>query len=240
MAETQRENLRESTLERLDAAARKGKHGGRPPVINIPRTAPIKLWERALARSPNTSLCSSSEPALAAGCGTGAGGLSVERSARAALSVAHTRRPAGGAMAKALCTCGAAVTTAMGRARFRLRASRMRRAANADHVSRRDEGPGPKPEPDHNAGRADANAAVDKLREARKQRNTAASEAQGKVKAALAHAPAGAPSAGTPAQRLHGRLPGRQHRTHARHGRHSHGRRGPAQLHPWPQPHGVL
>ena len=74
MAETERENLRESTLERLDAAARKGKHGGRPPVINIPRTAPIKLWERALARSPNTSLCSSSEPALAAGCGTGAGG----------------------------------------------------------------------------------------------------------------------------------------------------------------------
>ncbi|MFF3166624.1 putative T7SS-secreted protein [Streptomyces sp. NPDC003273] len=55
------------------------------------------------------------------------------------------------------------------------------------------EEPGPKPEPDHNAGKADANAAVDKLREARKQRNTAASEAQGKVKAALAHAPAEPP-----------------------------------------------
>ncbi|MEU9925210.1 putative T7SS-secreted protein [Streptomyces griseoluteus] len=58
---------------------------------------------------------------------------------------------------------------------------------------RADEDPGPKPEPDHNAGKADAKTAVDKLREARKQRNTAASEAQGKVKAALAHAPAEPP-----------------------------------------------
>ncbi|MFE4425221.1 recombinase family protein [Streptomyces sp. NPDC056817] len=33
MAETERENIRESTLEGLDAVARKGKHGGRPPVI---------------------------------------------------------------------------------------------------------------------------------------------------------------------------------------------------------------
>lgn len=33
MAETERENVREATLEGLDAAARKGKHGGRPPVI---------------------------------------------------------------------------------------------------------------------------------------------------------------------------------------------------------------
>ncbi|WP_444544847.1 recombinase family protein [Streptomyces alanosinicus] len=33
MAETERENIRESTLEGLDAAARKDKHGGRPPVI---------------------------------------------------------------------------------------------------------------------------------------------------------------------------------------------------------------
>ncbi|MET8162516.1 recombinase family protein [Sphaerisporangium sp. NPDC005289] len=33
MAETERESIRESTLEGLDAAARKGKHGGRPPVI---------------------------------------------------------------------------------------------------------------------------------------------------------------------------------------------------------------
>ncbi|WP_318783847.1 recombinase family protein [Streptomyces spectabilis] len=30
-AETERENIRESTLEGLDAAARKGKHDGRAP-----------------------------------------------------------------------------------------------------------------------------------------------------------------------------------------------------------------
>ncbi|MEU1032813.1 recombinase family protein [Streptomyces mirabilis] len=34
MAETEQENIRESTLEGLDTVARKGKHGGRPPVIN--------------------------------------------------------------------------------------------------------------------------------------------------------------------------------------------------------------
>jgi DNA invertase Pin-like site-specific DNA recombinase len=33
MAQTERGNIRESTLEGLDTAARKGKHGGRPPVI---------------------------------------------------------------------------------------------------------------------------------------------------------------------------------------------------------------
>ncbi|MGV2919358.1 recombinase family protein [Streptomyces alfalfae] len=33
MADTERENIRESTLAGLDTAARKGKHGGRPPVI---------------------------------------------------------------------------------------------------------------------------------------------------------------------------------------------------------------
>ncbi|WP_432584689.1 recombinase family protein [Streptomyces sp. HD1123-B1] len=33
MAETERENIREPTLEGLDAAAHKGIHGGRPPVI---------------------------------------------------------------------------------------------------------------------------------------------------------------------------------------------------------------
>ncbi|WTO33025.1 recombinase family protein [Streptomyces achromogenes] len=40
MAETERENIRESTLEGLDTAARKGKHGGRPPVIteDMPHT----------------------------------------------------------------------------------------------------------------------------------------------------------------------------------------------------------
>jgi DNA invertase Pin-like site-specific DNA recombinase len=33
MAETERETIREATLEGLDAAARKGHHGGRPTVI---------------------------------------------------------------------------------------------------------------------------------------------------------------------------------------------------------------
>lgn len=33
MAETERENIREPTLEGLDTAARRGRHGGRPPVI---------------------------------------------------------------------------------------------------------------------------------------------------------------------------------------------------------------
>ncbi|MFJ2399505.1 putative T7SS-secreted protein [Streptomyces sp. NPDC087843] len=55
------------------------------------------------------------------------------------------------------------------------------------------EDPGPKPEPFQDPGKADIKAAAEKLAEARKQRNTAASEAQGKVKAALAHAPAEPP-----------------------------------------------
>lgn len=40
MAETERENIRVATLEGVDAAARKGKHGGRPPVIadDMPHT----------------------------------------------------------------------------------------------------------------------------------------------------------------------------------------------------------
>ncbi|WP_078992849.1 putative T7SS-secreted protein [Streptomyces sp. MMG1121] len=58
--------------------------------------------------------------------------------------------------------------------------------------------PGPRPGPFHDPGKADITAAVHKLAAARKQRNTAAAEAQGKVKAALAHAPAEPP----PLQRL--------------------------------------
>ncbi|MEV6114374.1 putative T7SS-secreted protein [Streptomyces sp. NPDC052109] len=58
--------------------------------------------------------------------------------------------------------------------------------------------PGPKPEPFHDPGKADIQAAAHRLAAARKQRNTAASEAQGKVKAAVAHAPAEPP----PLQRL--------------------------------------
>jgi DNA invertase Pin-like site-specific DNA recombinase len=40
MAETERENIREPTLEGLDTAARRGRHGGRPPAItdDMPHT----------------------------------------------------------------------------------------------------------------------------------------------------------------------------------------------------------
>ncbi|MFD0607317.1 putative T7SS-secreted protein [Streptomyces aureus] len=55
------------------------------------------------------------------------------------------------------------------------------------------EDPGPKPEPFSDPGKADIKKAHETLAEARKQRNTAASDAQGKVKAALAHAPAEPP-----------------------------------------------
>nr|WP_263302711.1 hypothetical protein [Streptomyces purpurogeneiscleroticus] len=56
-----------------------------------------------------------------------------------------------------------------------------------------DQEPGPEPEPFHDPGKSDIHAAREKLATARKQRNTAASEAQSKVKAALAHAPAEPP-----------------------------------------------
>lgn len=59
--------------------------------------------------------------------------------------------------------------------------------------SKANEDPGPKPEPFHDPGKADIMSAAQKLAEARKQRNTAASEAQGKVKTALVHAPAEPP-----------------------------------------------
>lgn len=56
-----------------------------------------------------------------------------------------------------------------------------------------DEAPGPRPEPFQDPGKADVMKAHETLAEARKQRNTAAGDAQGKVKAALAHAPAEPP-----------------------------------------------
>ncbi|MBC9712132.1 RHS domain-containing protein [Streptomyces sp. TRM66268-LWL] len=55
------------------------------------------------------------------------------------------------------------------------------------------EDPGPRPEPFKDPGKADIQRAQEKLTEARKQRNTAGAEAQTKVKAALAHAPAEPP-----------------------------------------------
>ncbi|GAA3873860.1 hypothetical protein GCM10022227_34350 [Streptomyces sedi] len=50
MAETERENIRDSTLEGLDTAARKGKHGGRPPVITDDMLHTV-LRRRALGES---------------------------------------------------------------------------------------------------------------------------------------------------------------------------------------------
>ncbi|WPP33848.1 recombinase family protein [Streptomyces sp. CL7] len=50
MAETERENIRESTLEGLDTAARKGKYGGRPPVITDDMLHTV-LRRRALGES---------------------------------------------------------------------------------------------------------------------------------------------------------------------------------------------
>jgi hypothetical protein len=55
------------------------------------------------------------------------------------------------------------------------------------------EDPGPQPPPFHDPGIADMRAAREKLAQARKQRNSVASETQGKIKAALAHAPAEPP-----------------------------------------------
>ncbi|WP_030584667.1 putative T7SS-secreted protein [Streptomyces anulatus] len=56
-----------------------------------------------------------------------------------------------------------------------------------------DQDPGPVPEPFKDPGRADIEAAREKLAEARRQRNSAAAEARSKVKEALAHAPAEPP-----------------------------------------------
>ncbi|MEU5456722.1 putative T7SS-secreted protein [Streptomyces globisporus] len=55
------------------------------------------------------------------------------------------------------------------------------------------EDPGPRPEPFQDPGKADIEKARETLAEARKQRNTAAGDAQSKVRAALAHAPAEPP-----------------------------------------------
>ncbi|WDM16386.1 toxin C-terminal domain-containing protein [Streptomyces lavenduligriseus] len=55
------------------------------------------------------------------------------------------------------------------------------------------EDPGPRPGEFQDPGKADVQAALHKLSQAREQRNTAATEAQGKVRTALAHAPAEPP-----------------------------------------------
>ncbi|MFF4716763.1 HNH/endonuclease VII fold putative polymorphic toxin, partial [Streptomyces eurythermus] len=55
------------------------------------------------------------------------------------------------------------------------------------------EDPGPRPADFEDPGKADVRAALHKLAQAREQRNTAATEAQTKVRAAMAHAPAEPP-----------------------------------------------
>ncbi|MFF9485019.1 recombinase family protein [Streptomyces sp. NPDC014676] len=61
MAETERENIPESTLEGLDTAARKGKHGGRPPVKS---SEPVNCTNASAcppARHPSTSPAAASD-----------------------------------------------------------------------------------------------------------------------------------------------------------------------------------
>ena len=51
MGETERENIRQATLEGLNAAARKGNHGGRPPLITEDMLHTV-LRRRARGKSP--------------------------------------------------------------------------------------------------------------------------------------------------------------------------------------------
>ncbi|MEU0115992.1 putative T7SS-secreted protein [Streptomyces bobili] len=67
---------------------------------------------------------------------------------------------------------------------------------------RADQDPGPQPGPFHDPGIDDIRVAREKLAQARKQRNSAATDAQTQVKAALAHAPAEPP----PLDRLGGNM----------------------------------
>ncbi len=67
MAETERENIRDATLEGLDAAAREGNHGGRPPVITDDMLHTV-LRRRANASPSRTSAQTcTSRPANARG-----------------------------------------------------------------------------------------------------------------------------------------------------------------------------
>jgi hypothetical protein len=65
MAETERENIRESTLEGLDTAARKGKHGGRPPSSPTTCSTPCAGAARAASPSGRSDPTCSSPPASA-------------------------------------------------------------------------------------------------------------------------------------------------------------------------------
>ncbi|MEE1751979.1 recombinase family protein [Streptomyces sp. SP18CS02] len=93
MAETERENIRESTLEGLDAAARKGRHAGRPPVI-IEDTLSTVPRRRANGQSVSgSSPTGSSRPASARGRPRRRGHPPGARRAREAGGVPRSRRP---------------------------------------------------------------------------------------------------------------------------------------------------
>lgn len=65
MAETERENIRESTLEGLGTAARKGKHGGRPPSSPTTCSTPCAGAARAASPSSRSNPTCTSPPASA-------------------------------------------------------------------------------------------------------------------------------------------------------------------------------
>ncbi|MFF8996350.1 putative T7SS-secreted protein, partial [Streptomyces sp. NPDC014983] len=108
--------------------------------------------------------------------------------------------------AKALESYADTVTWAQGQAREAVELYKKGTKASEDAVEaynrradaynakvRAHEDPGPKPEPFHDPGKADIDSAFHKLSAARKQRDTAATEARGRIEAALAHAPAEPP-----------------------------------------------
>ncbi|MFJ4916672.1 hypothetical protein [Streptomyces sp. NPDC088726] len=63
MAETERESIRESTLEGLDTAARKGKHGGRPRSSPTTYSTPCSGAGRSASPSSISNPTCSSPPA---------------------------------------------------------------------------------------------------------------------------------------------------------------------------------
>ncbi|MFE1875645.1 recombinase family protein [Streptomyces sp. NPDC059496] len=65
MAETERENIREATLEGLDTAARKGNHGGRPRSSPTTCCTPCSAAARTARPSRKPSPTCSSPPAAA-------------------------------------------------------------------------------------------------------------------------------------------------------------------------------
>lgn len=65
MAETERENIREATLEGFNAAARKENHGGRPPVITADLLRTVSVAAPAAKRSKTSARTWSSPPASA-------------------------------------------------------------------------------------------------------------------------------------------------------------------------------